>query len=82
MNRLLLLEDDISLIDGLEFSLRKNNSDIVIARTVQDALAALSAQVFDLLLLDLTLPDGSGVAVCKKTRLSSTVSIIFFNRFG
>ncbi len=35
MNRLLLLEDDISLIDGLEFSLRRNDFDIVVARTVQ-----------------------------------------------
>ncbi len=77
MNRLLLLEDDISLIDGLEFSLRRNDFDIVIARTVQDALTALSAQTFDLLLLDLTLPDGSGFEVCKKARLSSTIPIIF-----
>lgn len=77
MNRILLLEDDISLIDGLEFSLRKNNFDIVVARTVQDASAALSAQTFDLLLLDLTLPDGSGFEVCKKARLTSTVPIIF-----
>lgn len=77
MNRILLLEDDISLIDGLEFSLRKNNFDIVTVRTVQDALAAFSAQAFDLLLLDLTLPDGSGFEVCKKARLSSTVPIIF-----
>ncbi len=45
-----MLEDDISLIDGLEFSLRRNDFDIVIARTVQDALTALSAQTFDLLL--------------------------------
>ena len=77
MTRLLLLEDDISLIDGLEFSLRRNDFDIVIARTVQDALTALSAQTFDLLLLDLTLPDGSGFEVCKKARLSSTIPIIF-----
>lgn len=77
MSRILLLEDDISLIDGLEFSLRKNNYDIVTARTVWDALTALSAQAFDLLLLDLTLPDGSGFEVCKKVRLTSTVPIIF-----
>lgn len=77
MNRLLLLEDDMSLIDGLEFSLRKNHFDIVVARTVQEALTALSAQTFDLLLLDLTLPDGSGFEVCKKVRQTSTVPIVF-----
>lgn len=77
MNRLLLVEDDISLIDGLEFSLRKNNFEIVVARTCRYALTQLAAQTFDLLLLDLTLPDGSGFEICKKARLTSNVPIIF-----
>lgn len=77
MNRILLLEDDISLIDGLAFTLHKNNFEIVVARTVRDAITALSEQTFDLLLLDLTLPDGSGFEVCKKARLTSNVPILF-----
>ncbi|HHV31891.1 MAG: response regulator transcription factor [Ruminococcaceae bacterium] len=77
MNRILLLEDDISLIDGLAFTLHKNNFEIVVARTVRDAITALSEQTFDLLLLDLTLSDGSGFEVCKKARLTSNVPILF-----
>lgn len=77
MNRILLVEDDMSLIDGLEFSLRKNNFETVIARTVEEALAQIGKQGFDLMLLDLTLPDGTGFEVCKKTRLASNVPIIF-----
>lgn len=77
MSRILLVEDDLSLIDGLEFSLCKNGFDVRVARTVRDALAALFEGAFDLLLLDLTLPDGSGFDICKKARLQSNVPIIF-----
>lgn len=37
MNKLLLLEDDISLIDGLNYSLKKNGFDIDVVRTVEEA---------------------------------------------
>ena len=37
MNRILLLEDDISLVDGLVYSLKKNEFDVEVARTVSEA---------------------------------------------
>ena len=37
MNKILLLEDDVSLIDGLVYSLKKNGFDIEVARTVREA---------------------------------------------
>jgi len=77
MNNILLVEDDLSLIDGLEFSLHKNGFQVNFARTVQEALLKLSEQKYDLLLLDLKLPDGSGFEICKKVRQSSSVPIIF-----
>lgn len=77
MSHILLVEDDLSLIDGLEFSLQKSGFTVVVARTVQDALATLSKRSFDLLLLDLTLPDGSGFTICKNVRRTSNVPIIF-----
>jgi DNA-binding response OmpR family regulator len=77
MHRILLVEDDLSLIDGLEFSLRKNGFEVDVARTVKEALAQLAAQKYDLLLLDLTLPDGSGFEICRKARQASDVPIIF-----
>ena len=77
MNRILLVEDDISLIDGLEFSLQRNDFHVDVARTVKDAFFMIRAQKYDLLLLDLTLPDGSGFEICKKVRQSSAVPIIF-----
>ncbi|MGI5876411.1 MAG: response regulator transcription factor [Dethiobacteria bacterium] len=77
MNHILLVEDDLSIIDGLEFSLRKNGFDVDIARTVKEAFLALNDKTYDLLILDLALPDGSGFEICKKVRRSSHVPIIF-----
>ncbi|MBC3796101.1 response regulator transcription factor [Acetobacterium tundrae] len=77
MNNILLVEDDLSLIDGLEFSLNKNGFQVDVVRTVQEALSRLLIQNYDLLLLDLVLPDGTGFDICKKARQNSTVPIIF-----
>jgi len=77
MNNILLVEDDLSLIDGLVFSLNKNGYQVDVVRTVKAALAQLSIIQYDLLLLDLTLPDGTGFEICRHARLTSTVPIIF-----
>ncbi|MGN7764645.1 response regulator transcription factor [Paenibacillus sp. 22594] len=77
MNNILLVEDDLSLIDGLEFSLKKNGFHVDIARTVREACMIIEKQSHDLLILDLTLPDGSGYEICKRVRQSSSVPIIF-----
>jgi two-component system response regulator RegX3 len=77
MHHILLVEDDLSIIDGLEFSLQKNGFHVDIARTVQEASLALNNRNYSLLILDLSLPDGSGFDICKKVRQSSHVPIIF-----
>ncbi|MDD3889784.1 MAG: response regulator transcription factor [Syntrophomonadaceae bacterium] len=77
MDHILLVEDDLSLIDGLEYSIKKNGFKVDVVRTVQEALTFYEDQKYDLLVLDLTLPDGKGFDICKKVRQSSTVPIIF-----
>jgi two-component system response regulator RegX3 len=78
LKKLLLLEDDRSLIDGLTYSLKKNGFGVEVARTIKEAEKALAGQGFDLLLLDVTLPDGTGFALCEKLRQSGNrVPIIF-----
>ena len=77
MNRILLLEDDLSLIDGLSYSLKKQGFEIDIARTVNEANDLWSDGKYCLLILDVSLPDGSGFDVCKKVRQVSKVPIIF-----
>lgn len=78
MARLLLLEDDQSLIDGLVYALTKEGFALDVAMMVREARAQLAAQTYDLLLLDQTLPDGSGLALCEEVRAGgSAVPIIF-----
>ena len=79
MQKLLLLEDDISLIDGLTYSLQKNGFDLRVAGTIREAESLLTENAdFDLLLFDVTLPDGNGFTLCEKLRESGDpVPIIF-----
>lgn len=68
MCKILLLEDDVSLIDGLVYSLERNGFSLDVARTVKDAENYLSKHEYNLLLLDVTLPDGTGFEVCEQVR--------------
>lgn len=77
MKRLFLLEDDLSLISGLSFAFRKQGFELDVARTLEEANALWADGKYDLLILDVSLPDGSGFGFCKKVRLVSNVPIIF-----
>ena len=79
MNRLLLLEDDLSLIDGLQYSLKKNGFDTEVARTVREAMTRLpEISRYDLLILDVTLPDGTGFDFCERVRKSGSLIPVIF----
>ena len=77
MSKILLLEDDLSLVNGLTFAFQKERYDLDIARTISEADKLLSERRYDLLILDVSLPDGSGFEICKKVRQTSKVPIIF-----
>lgn len=80
MSKILLLEDDLSLIDGLKYSLEKNDFSLEIVRSAAEAKEKLQNRHlnYDLLLLDVTLPDGTGFEVCEQVRKSGNqVPIIF-----
>lgn len=79
MSKILLLEDDVSLVDGLRYSLKKEGYDVTIVRTVEEVIGTLPViGEYDLLLLDVTLPDGTGFEVCEKVRRQNTqIPIIF-----
>ena len=62
---ILMLEDDPAIAQGLRYSLESEGYTVTHCATVARALEAVGAGRFDLCLLDLTLPDGSGYDVCK-----------------
>ena len=77
MKRLFLLEDDLSLISGLSFAVKKQGYEIEIARTTLEADALWENGIYDLAILDVSLPDGSGFDFCRKIRQTSGVPIMF-----
>jgi Response regulators consisting of a CheY-like receiver domain and a winged-helix DNA-binding domain len=76
MNRILLVEDDEALSYGVEFALRSEGLDIVTAGSL-GAAKGLIDDKFDLILLDVKLPDGSGYEMCREIREKTSVPIIF-----
>lgn len=77
MQRILYVEDDLSLIDGLQYTLETSGYTVDNARTIKKALELFKQNAYDLLLLDVTLPDGTGFDICKEVRINSTIPIIF-----
>lgn len=77
MSKILLLEDDLSLINGLSFAFKKQEYELDVVRTVKEADAIWTDGKYDLLILDVSLPDGSGFDICQKVRQTSKVPIIF-----
>lgn len=73
MDRILILEDDLSLIDGLSYAFEKQGYAVVVAKTVAEAAARWHESEYALLIVDVTLPDGTGFDFCKYVRLSSRV---------
>ena len=66
MKRLFLLEDDLSLISGLSFAVKKQGYEIDAARTILEADTLWANGSYDLAILDVSLPDGSGFDFCRK----------------
>lgn len=77
MKSILLIEDDLSLINGLSFAIRKQGYKVDVAQTSLDADAVWAEGKYDLVILDVSLPDGSGFDICRKIRQESKVPIIF-----
>ena len=68
MNRLLLVEDDESLALGIEFSLKDGGYEVSRTSTVEGGKKLFHIEQFDLVLLDVNLPDGNGYELCKYIR--------------
>ena len=77
VSNILLLEDDLSLINGLSFAFKKQGFELVVTRTLKEADSLWVDGKYDLLVLDVSLPDGTGFEFCKKVRQVSKVPIIF-----
>ena len=77
MQKILLVEDDNSIIRNLSYTLERENFSVTACMTQKDALNEINNNTFDLILLDLSLPDGNGYAICSMIRRTSDIPVIF-----
>ena len=77
MNNILMVEDDQSLISGLSFAIEKAGYEIDIARNGVEMQMLWGKGTYDLVILDVSLPDTTGFELCEKIRESSKVPILF-----
>ncbi|WP_252250640.1 response regulator transcription factor [Clostridium sp. ZBS13] len=77
MKHIFFVEDNLSLINGLSFAIKKQGYEIDVARTILEADALWADNKYDLVILDVSLPDGCGYDLCRKIRKTSKVPIMF-----
>lgn len=74
--RILVVDDEPALLAGLSYALSREQFEVKTADTGLAALAEVEAGEYDLVILDLMLPDVSGIQVARKIRAQSAVPII------
>lgn len=77
MTRILLVEDDRSLSVGLVYSLNKEGYDIIHTENILQTKKVLEDEKFDLVILDVTLPDGESFELVPNIRKNKSTPIIF-----
>lgn len=77
MSRILLVEDNEALATGIEYSLKSEDFSVNVAYDLENAEICFKDNEIDLILLDVTLPDGNGYDFCKEIRKKSDTPIIF-----
>ncbi len=76
MKHILIVEDDAALGDGVRLALQHPELEAVLCRTLAEARAALEGRTFDLAILDVNLPDGSGLDLLRQLRRSSALPVV------
>lgn len=77
--KILVVEDNKSIIDGLEYLLQKEGFEAVIVNSKKQAISYIRNNEYDLFLLDVELPDGTGFEICKQLRTVTEKPIIFIS---
>jgi two-component system catabolic regulation response regulator CreB len=77
MSRVLLVEDEPAIADTLVYALETECFTVTHALTGADALAAAAREPHDFAILDIGLPDMTGLDVCRKLRETSAIPILF-----
>lgn len=82
MNRILLVEDDPFIVNNLTEFLQSEGYIVSAVNGQKDALMLLKQEVYDIILLDISLKDGNGFAVCKAIKSMGDTPVIFVTASG
>lgn len=77
MKKILLVEDNDTIVMGLKYLLEKENFEIKAVKNLEETYEIAKKEKFDLYLLDINLPDGNGFSICSKLKEKEDVAIIF-----
>ena len=77
MDRILIIEDDRTMNEGIAMTLEGTDTKIFSAENLKEGKAILEKEEVDLLLLDVNLPDGNGFEFCRELRKTSDLPVIF-----
>jgi len=77
MKTVLLVEDDKTIVMGLEYTLRQEGYDVIVCYNAAQAEKAVDDARFDIAILDLSLPDGSGYDICRRIKARGDTPVVF-----
>lgn len=76
MPKILIVEDEVKIARFIELELKYEGYDVVVAHNGREGLEKAISENVDLIILDIMLPELSGIEVCRRVRLESDVPII------
>jgi len=82
MSRVLVCDDETQILRALRVILRDAGFEVVTAQTAQEALDAAALKAPDAAILDLILPDGNGIDICRSIRKWSQMPIVVLSAVG
>ena len=77
MKNILLVEYNDTIIMGLKYSLEQENFKVISAQNVSEFNEKIDKNDIDLVLLDVSLPDGNGFEICKEIKSKKDIPVIF-----
>lgn len=77
MKSILIVEDNEAIIKGLKYLLEQEQFEVFICRSVQETMNIIGKQNFNLIVLDITLPDGNGYELCEYIKKYTEIPMIF-----
>lgn len=82
MQQILLVEDDKTIALGLSYSLEKEGYGVKGCHDAASALREIQGRRFDLVILDVSLPDGNGYDLCRAVKAGSDTPVIFLTVYN